>query len=113
MNSLRTGKASRNNIWAHVGLWFGAFCLYGFGDVLTTNLVLSTGGHELNSWLKAAVSGFGGGLSGYIITKVVISAILLSIYVFHLVKYRWIIPVALCLVGTGLIVHNFFWYFQL
>ncbi len=90
----------------YIGLWACAVLLYGLGDLVTTHLILATGGRELNPVLGAMVQAFGGGLLGPIIAKILILACLTAIFLFGSLRHRWAIPGLLSLVGGYLVVSN-------
>ena len=89
-----------------IGLWICAVLLYGLGDLVTTNLVLTSGGRELNPLFAATVHAFGGDFCGSTIAKVFIIGCLIAVYLFGSVKYRWTIPSLLSLAGAGLMANN-------
>ncbi len=96
-----------------IGLWICAVLLYGLGDLVTTNLVLTSGGRELNPLFAATVHAFGGDIYGSAIAKVFILSCLIAIYLSGSVKQRWAIPSLLCLTGAGLMVSNLVSYLRL
>ena len=89
-----------------IGLWICAVLLYGFGDLVTTNLLLTNGGRELNPVFGTLGYVFGGDIWGPAIAKAVILSCLIAIYLFGSVKHRWAIPGLLSLAGIGLMVSN-------
>ena len=86
----------------YIGLWICAVLLYGLGDVVTTNLILTSGGRELNPAFGAMVNALGRDIWSSAIVKAVILGCLIAIYLFGSVRHRWAIPVLLSLVGAGL-----------
>lgn len=79
--------------------------LYGFADILTSQLVLDMGGVELNPILSMLV-GLPGGFLWFIAVKIgiLIGLILLSLRLSG--ELSWVIPLGLAFVGTLLTVNN-------
>lgn len=86
-------------------LWLPAILLYGFGDVITTWLVLAAGGRELNPVLAPLIEATGS-IWPLILVKAVVLGSVILLCQFVLGKQKWIGPALLSCFGGGAVIHN-------
>ncbi len=87
------------NLWIGmpVGLWVAAILIFGVADSLTA--VMAAGEAGAYIW-------------GLVVMKTLVLGVLFFISYYFLWKHGWLIPLALCVVGTYLTLANLITYFS-
>ena len=86
--------------------WIMALLFFGLGDTISSFLVFSQGGTELNPIMRWSIS-LPGGLLGFVLVKTAAISILYAISFFWEGTHRWLIPILLMLAGVYLTTNNF------
>jgi len=86
-------------------LWLPAVFLFGFGDTLTSALVFAKGGAELNPIMRAVLA-LPGDLWTFALVKTMVLAGLLLLGLRASQLMRWLIPLAVTLIGSYLVWNN-------
>ncbi len=92
--------------------WIPAALLFGFGDTLTSALVLSSGGVELNPVMRFALE-MPGGLWTFALAKTIFLAALMLIGSKAGPTLKWVIPLLTTAVGSYLVWNNIFAFVRL
>jgi hypothetical protein len=100
-----TSTKSKPRVSLSTALWLPATLLYGFGDVITTWLVLRAGGTEVNP-ISAPLVGATGSIWPLILVKVAVFGSLILLAHFGLRQHKWIVPALASCFGAGLVIHN-------
>jgi hypothetical protein len=85
--------------------WILALLFFGLGDIITSFLVFSIGGSELNPIMRWSTH-LPGGLLGFVFLKILAIAALYAIAYFWRGMHRWMIPMVMTGVGVYLTVSN-------
>ena len=85
--------------------WILALLFFGLGDTVSSFMVFSQGGAELNPIMRWSLS-LPGGLLGFVLVKTAAISILYAIAFFWEGAHRWMIPILLILAGVYLTTNN-------
>ena len=85
--------------------WILGLLFFGLGDTISSFLVFSQGGEELNPFMKWALS-LPGGLIAFVFVKVVALSVLYATAHVWAGAHRWIIPVLMTVAGVFLTFSN-------
>lgn len=85
--------------------WILALLFFGLGDTISSFLVFSKGGSELNPLMRWSTT-LPGGLLGFVFMKILAISALYAIAYFWRGIHRWMIPVIMTGVGVYLTISN-------
>ena len=86
-------------------LWILALLFFGLGDTVSSFMVFSQGGVELNPVMRWSLT-LPGSLLGFVLVKATAISVLYAIAFFWEGAHRWMIPVLLILAGVYLTTNN-------
>ncbi|MBI4311957.1 MAG: hypothetical protein HY681_09255 [Chloroflexi bacterium] len=92
--------------------WILGLLFFGLGDTISSFLVFSKGGVELNPVMQWAL-GLPGGLLGFVFVKSVALAVLYATAYFFEGFHRWMIPLLMTIAGVYLTTTNMMAYMGL
>ncbi|MBI2916543.1 MAG: hypothetical protein HYY01_00990 [Chloroflexi bacterium] len=92
--------------------WILALLFFGLGDTVSSFLVFSKGGIELNPVMRWSLS-LPGGLLAFVLVKTLALSLLYSIAHFWEGVHQWMIPLIMLVAGVYLTVSNLSHYFGL
>ena len=95
--------------WA-LFFWILGVLFFGLGDTLSSFLVFSKGGSELNPVMRWALS-LPGGLLAFVFVKTIALVVLYATAFFWHGPHRWMIPLVMTIAGVYLTVSNMMAYF--
>lgn len=85
--------------------WILALLFFGLGDTVSSFMVFSQGGAEVNPIMRWSLS-LPGGLLGFVLVKAVSISLLYVIAFLWEGAHRWMIPILLILAGVYLTTNN-------
>ena len=85
--------------------WVLGLLFFGLGDTISSLLVFSKGGSELNPLLRWSM-GLPGGLLGFVLVKTVALSVLYAVTYLWEGVHQWVIPLMMTLAGVYLTVSN-------
>ncbi|MBI4337095.1 MAG: hypothetical protein HY683_04610 [Chloroflexi bacterium] len=85
--------------------WILALLFFGLGDTISSFLVFSKGGSELNPLMRLALR-LPGELLGFVFVKTVALSVLYAMAHFWEGPHRWMIPIVMAIAGVYLTVNN-------
>ena len=85
--------------------WVLAVLFFGLGDTLSSFMVFSQGGSELNPIMRWSIT-LPGGLLGFVFVKTAAISVLYAISFFWEGVHRWLIPLMLTVAGVYLTCNN-------
>ena len=85
--------------------WVLGLLFFGLGDTISSLLVFSRGGSELNPLLRWSM-GLPGGLLGFVLVKTVALSVLYAVTYLWEGVHQWVIPLMMTLAGVYLTVSN-------
>ncbi|MCD6452891.1 MAG: hypothetical protein J7K77_01165 [Dehalococcoidales bacterium] len=89
-----------------LGWWVAAVLLFGFGDSLTSALVFTAGGYEVNPLMILIMNALGNSLWTLTLVKIAILIGLFFLTYYQLPRRGWLVPRILSGVGVCLIIGN-------
>ncbi len=92
--------------------WILGLIFFGLGDTISSFLVFSKGGVELNPVMQWALR-LPGGLLGFVFLKSVALAVLYATTYFYKGFHRWMIPLLMTIAGVYLTITNMMAYLGL
>jgi len=85
--------------------WILALLFFGLGDTISSFLVFSIGGAELNPIMRWSTT-LPGGLLGFVLVKTVAISLLYAMAYLWEGAHQWVIPVVMTIAGVYLTVSN-------